>query len=255
MFWNDAERVTREALAAGKLLPISTEAEVLLEGDVSYLGHIATNNASKKMTTIKSPSNPFLPYESSLYVGEAGAHHVCLLNKFPVLSPHLLICTKEFVPQKTVLTQEDFSAWLLGVNGNDVLGFYNSGPVAGASQPHRHMQLVKTEIPLEPVITSGMLPFKHCLFSFSEPDPTYLYQCYQKALDSLSLRGEEECQPYNILLTARWMLVVPRSTNNIDGVFANGLNYSGRFLVKKTEQLEWLKQYGVMHFLSACSVA
>lgn len=254
MFWSDAERVTQRALAEGKLLPIATEAEVLVEGGVSFFGHVVTNNASKKMTTLKSSANPFLPYDLSLYVGDAGSNHICLLNKYPVLSPHLLICSKAFVSQQSPLALDDFRAWLLGINGSDVLGFYNSGPVAGASQPHRHMQVVKTEIPLEQTITAGQLPFRHCLFVFSKPEASHLYKCYLEALQSLSLQAGDECLPYNILLTERWMLVVPRSANNIEGVFANGLNYSGRFLVKHPEQLEWLQQYGIMRYLSACSV-
>ncbi len=191
-----------------------------------------------------------------MYVGDAGEGHVCLLNKFPVLSPHLLICSKIFVPQSSSLCKADFDAWLLGFNGSDVLGFYNSGPLAGASQPHRHMQVVKAEIPLESVIKLGLLPFRHCLYSFSELKSADLYQCYLNALDSLSLvDGKGECcLPYNILLTERWMLVVPRTVNNIEGVFANALNYSGRFLVKRPEQLRWLQQYGIMRYLTECSV-
>ncbi|RWX57030.1 DUF4922 domain-containing protein [Photobacterium chitinilyticum] len=255
MFWNDAARVTRQALVDGYLMPITTEAEVMTEQNVSYLGYIVTANASKKPIAETPQANPFLPYEPSMYVGEAGERHVCLLNKFPVLSPHLLICSKTFVSQSSRLCKVDFDAWLLGFDDSNVLGFYNSGPLAGASQPHRHMQVVKAEIPLESVINSGSLPFRHCLSLFSELKSADLYQCYLNALDSLALDdGEGECLPYNILLTARWMLVVPRTVNNIEGVFANALNYSGRFLVKRPEQLRWLRQYGIMRYLTECSV-
>ncbi|MCW8329745.1 phosphorylase [Photobacterium sp. SDRW27] len=253
MFWEEAERVSRQALASGKLMPITTAAEVLLEGGVNFLGHVVTHNASKKLVTISSPQNPFLPYDPSLYVGEAGTSHVCLLNKFPVLSPHLLICSKDFVLQSSPLSLGDFHAWLLGFTGSDVLGFYNSGPIAGASQTHRHMQVVKTDIPLEEAIIKRQLPFKHFLYTFTELDAGYLYQCYIQALKSLLELGEGE-MPYNILLTERWMLVVPRSTNNINQVFANGLNYSGRFLVKQPAQLDWLQQYGIMRYLTECGM-
>ncbi len=37
MFWNDAVRVTQQALVDGYLMPITTEAEVMTEQDVSYL--------------------------------------------------------------------------------------------------------------------------------------------------------------------------------------------------------------------------
>lgn len=255
MYWNNAARVSKQALVDGHLMPITTEAETMTEEGVAYLGYVVTHNASKKPIAVTTPqANPFLPYESSMYVGEAGENHVCLLNKFPVLSPHLLICSKTFVPQSAPLSESDFGAWLLGFSERDVLGLYNSGPQAGASQPHRHMQIVKAEVSLESMITCGLLPFKHCFFAFDGLKSGYLHQCYLKALDTLSLRGQGECQPYNILLTERWMLVVPRSTNNIEGVFANALNYSGRFLVKRPEQLQWLQQYGIMRYLTECSV-
>ncbi|MGF1729996.1 DUF4922 domain-containing protein [Photobacterium kasasachensis] len=254
MFWNVAEQVTQQALADSLLMPITTEAEVIMEQGVDYLGYVVTPNASKKPIAKAPQANPFLPYEPSMYVGEAGEHHVCLLNKFPVLSPHLLICSKTFIPQTFQLCLADFKAWLLGFDDRDVFGFYNSGPLAGASQPHRHMQLVKADIPLESLIMSGSLPFRHCLFLLSRPSADELYQHYLDALKVLSLIDDEgKCRPYNILLTERWMLVLPRRINNIEGVFANALNYSGRFLVKRPEQLRWLQQYGIMRYLAECS--
>ncbi|ELR65519.1 Putative ATP adenylyltransferase [Photobacterium marinum] len=256
MFWDDAVLVSEKALAGGELMPITTEAEVIQEHGVNYLGYVVTQNARKKPIAKTQQANPFLPYEPAMYVGEAGKNHVCLLNKFPVISPHLLICSKEFVAQSSPLTSDDFKAWLLGFSRFDVLGFYNSGPEAGASQLHRHMQIVRADIPMEPVISSGKLPFKHCLFVHDELNADRLYQRYMTALELLSLNdnNQGQCLPHNILLTARWMLVLPRSINNIEGVFANALNYSGRFLVKEPKQLEWLQRYGIMRYLSECSV-
>ncbi|WP_275451427.1 phosphorylase [Photobacterium sanctipauli] len=262
MFWQTANFVTQKALEDGALLPIATEAITIAENGVNYLVHTLSANAQSKPIATpqrspldKIPANPFLPYEPALYVAEAGDHHVCLLNKFPVLSPHLLICSKTFVPQSALLERSDFAAWLLGLKSDSSLGFFNSGPDAGASQTHRHMQLVQTGIPLESVIASGELPFKHCLYLFeTEQDAGYLYQCYLDAVDRLEMSQHvgKECEPYNLLLTKRWMLVLPRSRNNIEGVFANGFNFTGRFLVKRPEQLAWLTKYGLMNYLKDC---
>lgn len=254
MFWTQAEKVTQRALESGALMPMTTEAEIIPEKGINFFGYVVTPNAGKKPIAQPSGTNPFLPYEPSMYVAQAGPAHVCLLNKFPVLSPHLLICSKDFVPQSAPLTLADFQAWLLGFTCADVLGFYNSGPTAGASQPHRHMQLVRADVPLESCIVAGQLPFRHVLFPLQKLDAEPLYQCYLDALARLSLRDGECCQPYNLLLTARWMLVLPRSQNNIEKVFANALNYSGRFLVKRPEQLCWLKQYGMFRYLKECGV-
>ncbi|KHT63302.1 phosphorylase [Photobacterium gaetbulicola] len=254
--WETANRVSERALADGSLMPIVTDAQVLEEEGIAYFAHVVTANATKKFRATSSQGNPFLPYEPSLYVGEAGKEHVCLLNKFPVLSPHLLICSKTFVPQQTCLGLSDFQGWLRGFDHPDVFGFYNNGPVAGASQPHRHMQLVRSPIPLEQVIAAGELPFAHQLTPLQALDAEALYDSYLSMMANLGLLAEaegENCSPYNLLLTERWMLLFPRSKNNIEGIFANGINYSGRFLVKHAVQLEWLKQYGLMNYLADCS--
>ena len=90
--------------------------------------------------------NPFLPYEPELHVADLGDEHVCLLNKFPVMRDHALIVTREFVDQQEPLRPADFAAvWpLLGETGG--LGFYNAGELAGASQRHRHFQVVPTPL-------------------------------------------------------------------------------------------------------------
>lgn len=254
--WEKATQVSEHALADGSLMPIVTDAQVIEEQGIAFLGHVVTPNATKKFRATSTQGNPFLPYEESLYVADAGQKHVCLLNKFPVLSPHLLICSKAFVPQQSCLSLCDFEGWLKGFDHPDVFGFYNNGPIAGASQTHRHMQLVRSPIPLEQVIASGQLPFEHRLLPLQALDAKELYANYLSMMASLALLPAtegENCSPYNLLLTQRWMLLFPRSANNIDGVYANGINYSGRFLVKHEEQLAWLKQYGVMKYLADCS--
>ena len=55
----------------------------------------------------------------------------------------MLVITKEPEPQSTRLDLADFKAALLCMKGlNESFMFYNSGPIAGASQNHKHMQVV-----------------------------------------------------------------------------------------------------------------
>lgn len=255
MFWPKAQQVIDQALLAGTLLPISTEPKALREEGVDYILHKITTNSTVKFSPKPAEFNPFLPYDSSMYVSDAGSDHVCLLNKFPVFSPHLLICSKTFVKQTTALTQQDFDAWLMGFDDDDVFGFYNGGKTAGASQPHRHMQLVKAELPLAEVISQGKLPFTHRLFHYQQLDPQTLLQDYKTAMLDMGLFDEYECKAYNVLLTSRWMMILPRSANKKDGIFANAINYSGHFLVKNEEQMEQLSEHGVMQFLKDCAIA
>lgn len=254
MFWSKAQAVTEQAMFDGSLYPISTEPRVLIDNGVRYFLHLKNANSKIKFSPKPKDFNPFLPYEPAMFVDFAGNDHVCLLNKFPVLSPHLLICTKDFVEQTMPLTLSDFQAWTLGYDDPKVLGFYNGGPIAGASQPHRHMQLVNTDIPLEKVIIDGQLPFEHRLFNYKTLNAQTLHNDYIAAIKAMSLYNNAQCEPYNVLLTNQWMLVLPRSRNNIEGVFANGINYSGHFLITNESQIKWLKDFGVMRFLSECAV-
>ena len=254
MFWTEAQQVAQQALKTKALLPIGTEPQIINQHGIDFFIHLkSVNNAQAKFAPKPSGFNPFLPYEQSMYVADAGHEHVCLLNKFPVLSPHLLICSKQFVQQTQPLTVSDFAAWILGFESDNDLGFYNGGTIAGASQPHRHMQLIKTQLPTEPAIVKAQLPFVHQLYRYQSLDPQQLWHDYNHGMDKLHCADTSQCKPYNLLLTKRWMLIIPRSRNNVEGIFANGINYSGHFLIAKPEQIIWLKQYGFMAFLAQCS--
>ena len=254
MFWSKAQQVAEQALLAGELLPIGTQPQTITENGIDFFIHLkSANNSQAKFAPKPEGFNPFLPYEPQMYVADAGNEHVCLLNKFPVLSPHLLICSKPFVEQTAPLTQSDFAAWIMAFEYDDDIGFYNGGSTAGASQPHRHMQLIQSKLPIEKLIVSGQLPFIHRLFEYRQLDAQTLHHDYQQGMQQLERLGDTHCQPYNLLLTKRWMLIIPRSRNNVEGIFANGINYSGHFLVAKPEQIAWLQQYGILNFLSQCA--
>ena len=75
--------------------------------------------------------------------------HVAILNKFNVVDRHLLIVTREFEEQRSLLTPRDFEAWWRCLGEYESIGFYNGGAEAGASQPHKHLQLVP--LPLAPL--------------------------------------------------------------------------------------------------------
>ena len=255
MYWQKAQAVAAQAMLDGTLFPISTEPRVLSQGGVQYYIHLKNANSKVKFEPRPKDFNPFLPFEPAMFVEDAGSEHVCLLNKFPVLAPHLLICSKDFVEQTAPLQQSDFAAWLMGMTNDRALGFYNGGRVAGASQRHRHMQLIQSDVPTSTSITSGQLPFAHRLYQFNEADAAALYANYVEGMSALRLYDETECRPHNLLLTRNWFLIVPRVTNNVNGVFANGINYSGHFLLTDESQIDWLESYGVMQFLADCATA
>jgi sulfate adenylyltransferase (ADP) / ATP adenylyltransferase len=162
MLWEHVVTTSRMALELGALKPIPTSFAFLEDGGVRFLvrvvEHLANKPQSQPGATADAASrNPFLPYDPLLFVADAGAGHVCLLNKFNVVDHHLLIVTREFVHQDRPLDAADFTAWWRCLSEYDSLGFYNGGVGAGASQPHRHLQLIPLpldasgpRIPIEP---------------------------------------------------------------------------------------------------------
>ena len=88
--------------------------------------------------------------------------HAAILNKFNVLEHHLLIITRDFEDQETLLTLRDFQALWTCMSEYNGLGFYNGGVAAGASQPHKHLQLVPLplapegpQVPIEPLLAAA----------------------------------------------------------------------------------------------------
>lgn len=82
-----------------------------------------------------------------------------MLNKFAVVPEHFILATREFRPQTHLLEPADLAAtWACieayhnsGGQGQDqgqgqgLFAFFNSGEHSGASQPHRHLQLLPVE--------------------------------------------------------------------------------------------------------------
>lgn len=143
---------TRRALASGALAPIETRGTVIADDGVRFRVREAVSLRRKDAEDAArergaAPGNPFLPFEPDLFVAGVSPTHVALLNKFSVLARHLLIVTRVFEHQERWLTRDDFAALAACLSQFESLGFYNGGPAAGASQPHKHLQLVP--LPLE----------------------------------------------------------------------------------------------------------
>ncbi len=73
--------------------------------------------------------------------------HRLVLNKFAVVPEHFILATREVKPQTGVLEEDDIEAAhacieAYALEGQDLFVFFNSGEHSGASQPHRHLQLL-----------------------------------------------------------------------------------------------------------------
>jgi ATP adenylyltransferase len=215
-----------------------------------------------------------------LTICELPPHHVAVLNKYNVLEDHVLVITRGFVHQESALTADDFSAVATGLRGGCGLAFYNAGRTAGASQPHKHFQLVplplgrKADIPVSVLFhgapdgadTIGGLRFRHAfglLHEQPEDCRAFGLRChdlYQRFLAALGLaetfdRAEEaRLPPYNLLLTNRWLFMAPRTAEHYRGVSVNGLGYAGSLFVSSQEKLKDVESIGPMKFLEKVSV-
>ena len=90
-------------------------------------------------------SDVFLkPFESGICIEEnLTTQHRLIFNKFPAFKHHVLVITKEPERQQSRLTTSDFKAALLALKTLDeAFLYYNAGSAAGASQDHKHMQVI-----------------------------------------------------------------------------------------------------------------
>ena len=144
-----------------------------------------------------------------MFVADISNTHLSLLNKFNVIEHHLLIVTNTFKHQETLLTVRDFQAIWRCMTEFEGLAFYNGGEIAGASQDHKHLQLIPLpmastgrEVPMEslfeqPPKTPGMvpgIPFVHAFKRFSSivdiphgMAAQALYQMYRLMLQQVGM--------------------------------------------------------------------
>ncbi len=76
-----------------------------------------------------------------------------------------LFVVKRLLSQSSLLDLQDFQLGSQGVTYPDVLGFFNSASEAGASQRHRHMQLMQND--------GAVREYDFCLVSYHS-DISYL---------------------------------------------------------------------------------
>jgi sulfate adenylyltransferase (ADP) / ATP adenylyltransferase len=273
--WTRIVEQSQYALESGALLSIPTEYEFVEQNNIRFLVRVlsslvrkdAAKQQEKKNASANKNFNPFLPYEEDLFVVNLSDTHLCLLNKFNVAEHHLLIITRKFEEQEAKLTLQDFTAaWdcLREVNG---LVFYNAGKNAGASQRHKHLQLIPfpltpegIDVPIAPLLafatfgeavgTIPTLPFVHAFAHLTlrgEPSleaAEVMLDRYDRLLRAVNLPGA-----YNLLVTREWMLLIPRSQESFASISINALGFAGTLFVRDQQQMQVLKQYSPMEIL------
>ena len=276
------DQVTVQAKQKGALESIQTTASIVAEQGIPFivrwvdsLEKKEKSDQSKQQQKVKPKDfNPFLPYDKDLYVDDLTESHVCLLNKFNVVDRHVLIVTKAFESQEELISVADFYAALQCLGEMDGLVFFNGGKNAGASQPHKHLQMVplpsfadsdnpferflaqqglSTSPSLVPALKFPLVAAQVECETFSMAEAKRLYDIYLSALKKLQL-FESATAPargdYNCLFTRRHLWLVPRSSSAFAGIGVNSLGFAGTILLKRQEQIEQLKEVGIVNLLT-----
>ncbi len=289
--WNCIVATTEQALAGGVLLPAPTTYTFIEDGGILFFVRVLASllrkdEVRKKEVAVASSTkqvNPFLPPEKDLTVADISETHVAILNKFNVVDHHLLIVTRRFEDQEMLLTANDFEALWICMAEFNCLGFYNAGREAGASQQHKHLQIVPLPlapegppIPIEPLFNQnkwankGTIPAFLFLHAFQRLEPELVrsprlaaektFEFYSAMLKKVGMtppaanRQTRQALPYCFLMTREWMLLVPRSREFIEDISINSLAFAGSFFVRTEKQLERLKSFGPLRALQSVAV-
>ena len=265
-YWQLALERSASALASGALVPLATEV-VNFPSIRPFLLRRLLSRTPKHLRQGGPKANPFLPWEPSLEVARPSDDHVLLLNKYPVQPAHVLLITSDWQPQDGWLSAADWSAQARVAADTGGLWFFNSCAAAGASQPHRHLQLLprragESSCPLassflaELAAPSQAWDWSYRLDRRQEPrghgDLPELYRRQALALGlGDPLLDAKPLHPYNLLFDDQWFLTVRRRQEHAAGFSVNALGFAGFLLQTQHSDLAWLECHGPWALLAA----
>ncbi|KAG7381931.1 bifunctional AP-4-A phosphorylase/ADP sulfurylase [Phytophthora pseudosyringae] len=284
--------VTQRATQSQALKKITAGYELLpaSEHGIRYIlwaadaAHSKPKPASRK-DAAKTFRDPFAKenLEQDLFVTQLHGTHNLVLNKFNVVDEHVVLPTIEFAPQEQPLDAADLRAMWTAMQGLDAFAFFNCGFESGASQPHKHMQLMTypsmkaiTGLDMPPLLhfidqklreyltTETVqlpgLPFCHFLHRInladdvdSEKAAADIVAIYDKVLEQMnsteyprSAATSSTPLPvaYNLLLTSSFLFLIPRKAQGFNGIEVNAIGFIGSFFVRNDEQRGFFETHG-----------
>ena len=216
----------------------------------------------KKKNSYGPNQNPFNPWDKILEVDKIGTNHQLILNKYPVQKGHILLITNTWRPQDGWLDINDWIAIQMVNEDTSGLWFFNSSPIAGASQPHRHFQLLRRDhgeiicprekwfLDLENNNDQDSKLKKNAVVSkFNFLDNSInIYNLYLELSNKIGLGNpiddEKPRFPHNILITNNWIAIIKRKYDHVHGFSVNGLGFAGYLLVTEKSNINYLKKFG-----------
>lgn len=256
--WTAAAATSARARASGALAPIDTREAGVVDHGVRFSVRQVEAVRLKRALPPRPPGfDPFDDPEPDLRVlDDWTPGYRVILNKFPVFADHLLLVTRGFVAQEDPLGDDDFAAAWAALDAADGLIFYNGGPRAGASQPRRHLQLVRTPLATgpEPYPTVDWLLRQTEFPVWGTDKPARDRACSSSYREGLRALGLTAGDPYNLLLTRERLVVVPRTAEHAAGISLNALGYAGSIYVRDDGELQRVRERGPVALLREASI-
>ncbi|MCP9786507.1 DUF4922 domain-containing protein [Cyanobium sp. N5-Cardenillas] len=263
--WQRAREVSERARLGGALVPLETRL-LDIPGAEPFVVRQLLSSTPRHLRQGGPRPNPFLPWDRPLEVDLLGPGHVLLLNKYPVQEAHLLVITRDWRPQGGWIESPDWQAVRQVSQDTGGLWFFNSGARSGASQPHRHLQLLprrqgEASCPLAPLIlaqlagTEPSWSWDYRLSRRTDPhggsDLEELYLAHAGALGLGDPRRDSEpLHPYNLLFDDQWFLSVRRVREHGAGFSINALGFAGFLLSTEGSDRGWLATHGPWSLLA-----
>lgn len=258
-YWRQAIAVSQQARRSGALVPLTTR-EIDAEAMAPFVLRELLSRPPRHLRPDAPRTNPFLPWDAPLQVDLLADSHVLLLNKYPVQEAHLLVISRGWQPQSGWLDATDWQAVAAVAADTGGLWFFNSNTTAGASQPHRHLQLLprhrgEASCPLAPLYalqlegSSPARPWAHCLTRRSDPlggtdlPAIYAEHCLRLGLGSAA-GDAAPTGAYNLLFDDDWFLTVRRVREHGAGFSVNALGFAGFLLYTAAADRAWLNCHG-----------
>ena len=263
IYWEKALQKTKISINSKSLFPLQTTdiTKNLYKGNDFIIRELDITKF-KKNTLIGPKINPFKPWDKILEIDSIGNGHQLILNKYPVQLGHILLITNEWKEQNGWLDIKDWEAIKEVNKDTSGLWFFNSGPLAGASQPHRHIQLLRRDpselsCPREKwILALNNLNYKNEKFSkniilkkFSKSlNEENIHEIYKELAYKLGLgeprKDKKPRYPYNLIFTNKWIILIKRKTDNLFGISINALGYAGYILVTEKSDINYLRKFG-----------
>ena len=265
IIWAKALQISRKAVYSGAVIPLETKKYKTNKLCCDYELRFLLSPIPRYLIEYGPKRNPFIPWDTKLEIKSIDSRHTLILNKYPVQIGHMLLITNKWKPQNGWLDNDDFDAIKNVDNDTTGLWFFNSSKEAGASQPHRHFQLLprhnnESICPRYDWFCS-LLNSNNSRKSLisrsvsikrrnnnSDLNSNDLYSSYKSMIHEMNLGDidldSKPLKPYNLIITPEWIALITRKTDRAYGFSINALGFAGYFLGTKRSDVDQLIKFG-----------